>query len=99
MGDPKDEETTDLIWPIRAPIVEGSRSDWKNSVSNVLHLTYQLNIVPISSEKSYDSDPFILHSLVSGCVEALKKKYTYERTEIFSVLLAIRLQQSYTMGF
>ena len=35
-------------------------------------LIYHLNIVPISFGKSYGLDPLILHSLVSGCVEALK---------------------------
>ena len=61
---------------------------------------YQYKIVPISSKKLYVPDPFILHSLVSGRVEALKyfNKYIYNRTERCSVLLAIILQQCYIMG-
>ena len=61
--------------------------------SRIASVGYQLNIVPISSKKLYGPDPFILHSLVSGGVEALKefKKYTYDRTEMCSVFLAIRL--------
>ena len=68
--------------------------------STIKCISYQSNIIPISFEKSYGPDPFILHSLVSGRVEALKEfnKYTYDRTERCSVLLAIRLQQCYIMG-
>ena len=39
--------------------------------------TYQYTIVPISSEKAYGPDPFILHSLVSGSEEKLKEFNKY----------------------
>ena len=71
---------------------------WRQKV--IVSIVYQFKIVPISSEKSYGPNPFILHSSVSGRVEALKQfnKYLCDHTERCAVLLAIRLQQCYIMG-
>ena len=48
---------------------------------------------PSSGNSRNNTDPFILHSLASGRVGALKEfnKCTYDRTEGCSVLLAIRM--------